>query len=238
MNSVKIDELAQIARSIMKQSTDPIHDEAHVTRVVAHVQDICSQSELTNIQKEAVVLAAWWHDCGRTVTKRPSIVLMPFFDDLISALMLWKATLTCGFFGPVTGMATRMIACKSLGTGKILTHLLMKKKNHVLISILEDADKLDVIHSSRLEQIMTMAEHSSTYKLGYRLSIWWFLSHQKLSMTTEAAKKKLLELLQEFVRLLQDPAIHARHCMLFGEQWTLMQLQKAKQYMILLAAPL
>ncbi|MBT4153320.1 MAG: hypothetical protein HOE53_01590 [Candidatus Magasanikbacteria bacterium] len=234
MNESKIQALALQARHIMQGSTDPIHDEAHVARVVAHVRTICAGSDLSEEQKQAVQLAAWWHDCGRTVTKRPSILLMPFLDDLISALMLWRATIRLGLFGPVTGMATRMIACKSLGTGKILTQLMMKKKNHVLISILEDADTLDVIHSSRLEHIMNLAESSAAYKFGYRLSIWWFLSQQKLTMKTETAKKQLLELLHDFILLLQQPAIYARHCILFGEQWTKMQIEKAQQFILTL----
>ena len=104
------------AKIIMANSSDPIHDLEHVERVVNNVEVLIKDIKLTQKEKDAVILAAWWHDVGRTLTKNPHTIWMTFFDDMISSAMLWKQTLKIKMFGSTAGMASRLILCKSIGT--------------------------------------------------------------------------------------------------------------------------
>ena len=211
--------LIAIAKRYMSQSSDPIHDIEHVRRVVTSTSTIAKQLHLNSEQTEALVLAAWWHDVARSVTKKPSIIVMPFIDDLISAILLWKETIRCGLFGSVAGMATRIIFCKSFGTGKILTKILMRKKNRIMVDILHDADLLDVIHIERTKRLFSLAESSVVYSFGYKLAIWWFLSITKMKMKTSAAQKELLEMLKEFKSWMESYSIREWHIHKYGKAW-------------------
>lgn len=223
--------LINIARYKMSLSRDPIHDVSHVKRVVRLVRVLAAECDLSKSQTDALVLAAWWHDVSRTLTKRPSIVIMPFFDDIISALMLWRETVRQGVFGDVVGTATRMIACKSLGTGKILTKLLLNKKNRIMVDILFDADMLDAINIARTKSIHLLAENSRSYQFGYKLSIWWFLSRERLYVKTDEAQKYLLLVLDEFLAWMKEQDIYDWHVKYFGKKWVLKQFEKSELFM-------
>ncbi len=229
MNTQKQQLLMAKAVRYMKQSRDPIHDLGHVTRVVAHANQLAKVYQLSADQTNALILAAWWHDVARSITKRPSIIIMPFIDDIISAFMLWHATIKYGLFGPVVGMATRMIFCKSIGTGRIFTKLLMRKKNHILVNILEDADRLDILYIGRTEQLFMLADSSRLYHFGYRLTIWWFLSTKSLHMKTEAATKELISMVESFNRWMKQHDIMSWHRERFGEKWMNEQFIKVDQ---------
>src|SRR3989338_2062478 len=120
----KLDQLITAAQARMRRVRDPIHGIDHVERVVSHAHRLCATAGITGAQRDALILAAWGHDVSRSMTKKPSLVLMPLFDDLLSALTLWKHTIAFGLFGSVAGMATRLIFCKGLGTGMVLTRVL------------------------------------------------------------------------------------------------------------------
>lgn len=226
------------AHAIMKRSHDPIHDIDHVKRVVSYAQNLAKKMHLNQAQYEALILAAWWHDAGRTITKRPSIVWMPFVDDFISALMLWRETIRCRMFGKVVGMATRMIFCKSMGTGKILSKIFMRKKNRFMIDLLQDADTLDILSIERTERIYDLANTSTLYTYGYKLAIWWFLSKNQLQVKTQAAKEILQDLLKVFLTWIQKQHIFDWHVTKFGSIWTYKQITKAKHlYQSLIATP-
>lgn len=220
MNNTRIQELTTIAIEYMSCSQDPVHDLEHVTRVVSHVTQLADDYQLSKEQTASLVLAAWWHDVARSLTKRPSIVIMPFIDDLISAMMLWYFTIKVGLYGSIPGMAARMIFCKSFGTGKILSRFLMKKKNRFMIDILDDADTLDILHIGRTKEIFTLVDSSATYRLGYKLMIWWFLSIDTLETKTELAKVYFLEICKEFQAWMASTEVFQWHVDHFGKEWS------------------
>lgn len=228
--NTKNQHLIAIAKRYMVQSNDPVHDIEHVERVVASTTNIANQLKLSTEQTQALILAAWWHDVARSITKKPSIIVMPFIDDFISAVLLWRETIRCGLFGPVAGMATRIIFCKSFGTGKILTKVLMMKKNRIMIDVLHDADLLDVIHIERTKRLFSLAESSRMYSLGYRLSIWWFLSVTKMSMHTTAAKEQLLETIQHFQAWMESQSIRDWHIERYGVEWFETKMKNTQQF--------
>ncbi len=231
MNISRYHKLTSQAANIMEISNDPIHDLAHVRRVVTYTERLCDDMKISGDRKEALILAAWWHDASRTLTKNPSIIWMPLVDDMLSALMLWIATIRHGFFGPVAGMACRAILCKSLGTGAIFSRIFMRKKNRILIDILEDADTLDVLHQERMNNMMSMVETSWVYKRGYKLAVNWIVNTSHMNMKTAQAQKYFQEILEACLTFLRDKAVFAWHVAQFGLKWTEQAIAKA-EYML------
>lgn len=203
----------------MHYSTDPAHDIDHVRRVVRHVKILARQKGLSAKDREALVLAAWWHDVSRTTTKRPSFIVMPLIDDMLSALLLWRETIRCGFFGSTVGISTRIILCKSFGTGRLFTQLLLRKKDRIMLDILKDADMLDLLNTNRMERLMSITEGSRVYQFGYKTMIWWFLQGEQLYMKTYEARQYVEKLIREFLAWIRTPDVFAWHIEQFGRDW-------------------
>lgn len=208
------------AMRIMAESQDPMHENGHVSRVAETAVKLSRGMSLSEREREALVIAAWWHDTGRTVTKNPSLIWMPFFDDIISAVMLARDAMRgAGIFRSPAGLAARIISCKSLGTGQLLTRILLSKRHRALLDVLKDADALDVLSPERVEKIFTFVEDSATYHIGYRVMIWWMLRSHHLHVKTEAAKKYIAELFREFLAWVRGETVLAWHVEQFGEAW-------------------
>lgn len=220
--------LIEVARQKMAKSRDPVHDLAHVTRVAGYCETIAQNYVLTEKQKQALILAAWWHDVGRTIPKSPSLFLMSLIDDTLSALMLWMYTIRFGLFGSVAGMATRLIFCKSFGTGTLFTRILLRKKNRILFEILEDADTLDMLHVERTEQLRKLVESSAIYRFGYKMAIRWFFATKQINLRTDGAKKILIQLLQSFLNWMKQKEIFLWHEKFFSRQWITKRIQQAE----------
>jgi hypothetical protein len=214
-----IEQLIQEAKHRMIQSTDPAHDIAHASQVAFFARKLAEDSGLNIDQCQAVVLAAWWHDVARTITKNPSFVWMPFLDDIISAFMLWFATIRHGLFGSIAGVATRLIFCKSMGTGAVLTRLLVRKKNRIMINIIKDADNLEVLNYERLMKLMPLVEKSKKYQLGYKTMLHFFVYSKQLQMKTQVARTYVIKMLRAFLDWMNQAKIFAWHAILFGESW-------------------
>ncbi|PIR04307.1 MAG: hypothetical protein COV59_01585 [Candidatus Magasanikbacteria bacterium CG11_big_fil_rev_8_21_14_0_20_39_34] len=235
MQQKKVEQLIETARRKMKKSKDPIHDLSHVERVVQYTKDFSCQLDLTDEQKNALLLAAWWHDMARTITRRPSIVWMSFIDDTLSAVMLWVKTIQLGLFGGVVGLATRLIFSKSFGTGFLFTRICLKKKNRILLDILQDADQFDLFHRERMQRIKQMATSSKIYLWGYKLTAWWFLSAHKIKFKTNAAKACFKKILRALTHWILSKNICTWHLETFGIHWcekTLLRIQRLQNTFI------
>lgn len=227
----KVDQLIELAQEVMKRSTDPIHDLNHVRRVVKHTTQLCADLRLSEKQTLALILAAWWHDASRTITKNPSIVWMPFIDDMLSALMLWKETIRHGLFGSIAGMATRIIFCKNRGTGGPMAYIFLRKKNRVMVDILKDADALDVLHQERMQRLMSLADSSWMYKVGYKAAFRWFLSSRsELLMQTLPGRRYARETMDHFLTWMRQAHILQWHTQRFGNTWVALMEQRCARF--------
>ena len=215
----KLQKLTDIAKRKMKNSYDPVHDLGHVERVAKYAERLGKDHNLEDNQIEALILASYWHDVSRTITKKPSIILMPLVDDMLSAIMLWLYSLRFGLIGNVAGMASRTILCKSLGTGALFTRIFMRRKNRIMIDILKDADMLDVLNQERIKKLMTLAEKSRLYKLGYKTAVSWFLKNSHLHMRTKAARIYVEQIMINFWEWLKEKTVYKWHIDKFGEKW-------------------
>ena len=221
--------LIEIARTKMRYSRDPIHDHLHVERVVAYAREFSDRLKLDVNQKEALVLAAWWHDVSRTLTRKPSFILMPFIDDILSAFMLaWRA-FSIGRWNGHTSLAARTILCKSLGTGALFTKIFMLPANRIMVDTLRDADTLDVLRIERMKHLIALSDTSRIYHVGYRLTIWWFVGSTQLYMKTEVAREFAILQLKNFLEWLKQPALIAWHIAEFGYDWVEKTLARSEK---------
>lgn len=228
----KIQQLIERACEYMARSTDPVHDLCHAERVVQYIEEMSDELHLNEAERAALILAGWWHDVARSTTKRPSFIWMLFVDDLISALMLWRETIRHGLFGSVAGMSTRLIFCKSIGTGRILTRLLLRRRTRMLLDMLKDADTLDTLHVKRIKAVWQLAEKSPLYTFGYRFLMWYNFTTRIFHMRTATAHKRMIYMLQEARRLINLPQVQTWHIQQFGYAWaakTLYNITKRSQ---------
>ena len=219
MPDTRIDNLIHLAKDHMRRSHDPAHGLDHAARVAAVLERFAADLHLSEDERMALILAGWWHDVSRTITKRPSIILMLFIDDALSALMLWRATIRYRVFGTVAGMSTRLIFCKSLGTGRLFTRLFLRKKTRVLLNILKDADTLDVMNVPRIQLVCKLVETSSIYAFGYRVLAWYNFKTNLFKMNTEMGQRYLQEFTADLAAWIMKPEVWQWHLKHFGHVW-------------------
>lgn len=219
MQNQTIQQFISIARRHMSDSSDPVHDLNHAKRVVMQAKHLSRLLGFSKQQRDAMILAAWWHDVSRKLTKKPSFIWMPLVDDMISAAMLWRETLRQGLFDSAAGMAARVIFCKSLGTGAILTRILIRKRNRIMVHALRDADFLDGFCIERVRQALSLAESSRVYHAGYRVMARWFASKRHMRMKTMPARSRANGQFEELYKWMTQEDILNWHIEQFGEYW-------------------
>ncbi len=219
MQTEKYQKIVARAENIMKNSPDPIHDRRHVLRVIENIEQICEANQIVGAQKEALILSAWWHDVSRTITKFPSFIWMLFLDDLISAFLLFKFCLRNWLFGYEANTAIKIVFCKSVGAGRLLTRILLRKKDWILLDILKDADMLDVMHVERIRSIMPLSELSKIYLFNYKRLVNYSLKLKNAKFKTQSALKQFEQIIQQLIIFLSQPEILAWHIEQFGKKW-------------------
>ncbi|OGH89915.1 MAG: hypothetical protein A2469_04205 [Candidatus Magasanikbacteria bacterium RIFOXYC2_FULL_40_16] len=227
----RIEKLINNAKRRMKHCVDPVHGLDHVERVVSRVKELTMDLGLSAEERQAIILAAWWHDVSRSMTKKPSIIWMSIIDDTVSALMLWVKSISCGLFGETVGLATRIIVCKSFGTGAVLTRLLLRKKRRILVDLLDDADSLDMLNDERIARLLPFIENSRLYRISYKFVISWCLKGREFRLKTEQAKKMFIELIRKFIAWVKQKEIFDWHVKQFGEKWLAKALKDANDFL-------
>lgn len=217
--SPKVQTLIDIAAKRMRGSEDPIHGYHHAAGVAATAEACAKAARLSPSETEALVLAAWWHDVGRTVLRRSSFVFMIFFDDLLSALMLWRETIRLRLFGSVAGVSTRLIFCHSFSTGHLFSWLL-RRRTRFLLTLLTDADKIDILSTARLAKIHTVISNSRLHRVSYRFLAAYILITRHAMVKSEVALPLFLQALRETVNWMRTNAIVQWHEKTFNVQWT------------------
>lgn len=215
----KIQSLIATAKKRLRNSHDPVHDLRHAERVICYIEQFDEELKLGEQHKQALILAAWWHDVSRTITRKPSFILMTLIDDLLSAFMLWRATIHYRLFGSIAGMSIRLILCKSFGAGRLFTKIFLRKKTRQLLDIMSDADNLDIIHPERIEKIFALVKSKKIYRCGYRILIWWSLHTRILHLKTEVGKRYLKKTIKRLLTWIRSAKIQAWHLAEFGAEW-------------------
>ncbi len=216
-----IQELQEEAKKRMQKSGDHIHDLAHAARVAAYSEHIGRGLKLSDESLEILSLASWWHDTGRTLTRKPSIVWMRCVDDFVSAFLLWrKAKKLHVEHDNIVSVAIRIILSHNFGTERLLSKIILTPKYRELLSIIADADTLDTLHITRINELRNMVENSRIYKQGYKITIWWFLHTRELEFKTEWAQKYFAEeVLETFLKWFTNTEIFEWHSQMFSLAW-------------------
>jgi hypothetical protein len=211
--------LIRKAEKLMESSRDPIHDLSHVRRVVENAQKIGAIYDLSSEEEEAVILAAWWHDVARILTKQPSFVWMACIDDMVSALMLCLHSIRYGFWRQSGGIATKLILSKTFGTGAVFTKLLLTKRQQTLMHILRDADHLDIMHVERLERVCEISRTSKKYLWGLRCLFIYSTRQSAVKMHTSIANQYLIESIETILAWMHTHKHDPRYVNFFGKEW-------------------
>ncbi|HAT03480.1 MAG TPA: hypothetical protein DCS29_01745 [Candidatus Magasanikbacteria bacterium] len=214
----KTQKLISRAHTLMCFSSDPVHDLSHVARVVDITQKLASSLRLSPRDIEVLTLAAWWHDTGRTITKKNRWAMI-LLDDMISSIMLIRHALRHGLCTRISLEAAHIILCKNIGTGALFTKLFLRKPKHILLNILADADNLDMFHITRFDASSKLAIHSFFYKKAFQFWIWYNLNTERLILKTAAARTFLQQKIKELIIWLSQKYINEQFIIQFGKQW-------------------
>ncbi len=216
----KVQRLIAEAKTRLKASNDLLHDAGHANRVASYASGIARSMGIEDPQYiEALEISAWWHDVSRTITKKPSFVLMPFVDDTLSAIMLVITIFKRRAFTRSSFLACRLVLSKSIATGKIFSRVFLTKKMRTLLDILTDADTVDTLAAERTEVIRGMVGSSKFHAHTYRAMIWWFATPKFFEMKTHAAKAYLLQVLEEFLEWIHEEHVRLWHIERYGMKW-------------------
>jgi hypothetical protein len=195
--------------------------------VAIHSAQLAKMSNLSKIQSDALFLGAVWHDVSRTIFTRPSIIVMPFVDDALSACILFHTAIRLHLATPTVRLAMKIILCKNMGAKRFLPKIILRKNNHILVDILQDADTLDVLNQERLIGMMDMVGENYLYRVGYKLAIHFYLVTNQLKMKTEQARKIAISELKKFVEWMKSTEVYVWHITRYGKKWMDEMLMKA-----------
>lgn len=207
------------AQNYMRYCCDPIHDLGHATRVVENVQKIGRDMKCSSRELDILEIAAWWHDVGRSIIKKPS-VWMIFFDDIISACSLLCYALKFRTINPRIFTAIKLIFCHSFGIGKFFSKILLRKRNRILLDILTDADNIDLFVIERFELIRNFSLLSTKNEYIFRFMVWMSLNTRVISTKTAEARKYLKQIITNLLTWTKNQEIYSWLISRFGDKWT------------------
>ena len=140
--------LTKAAEHLMERSTDPIHDTGHASRVVTYLKHMQGECGLTKSERQAIIIAGWWHDVSSYYHQKSSLVWMPLEDDslrwhaFVASTEEWYLRVGC-LFGDSSHLG------QSLGTGAFLKKFSFPNETNFLPTF-KDADTLDTfLHRAR-----------------------------------------------------------------------------------------
>ncbi|MFA7245400.1 MAG: HD domain-containing protein [Candidatus Magasanikbacteria bacterium] len=207
------------AQQQMSHSFDPLHDLRHVERVVKNVKKISAPIKLTQIERDALELAAWWHDISRAINNKPSMIWMAMFDDNLSALALLFYTIKYRIKNKVALKTFGLLMCNGMITGKIMTKIFANKKTRLLLNLLKDADMMDLMNINRFYEATQLAQMSKKNLRKFRMLIWYNLNSNILEMKTFEARIYIEEIIINFLEWISNKENYLWHEENFGKDW-------------------
>ncbi|EKE07579.1 MAG: hypothetical protein ACD_18C00044G0002 [uncultured bacterium] len=207
------------AQKQMSHSFDPLHDLRHVERVVENTKKISQNIKLSQKERDALELAAWWHDASRALSNKPSMIWMAFFDDNLSAFALLFYAIRHRVVSSVALKAFWMLMCNGMITGKFITKIFADKRTKILLNLLKDADMMDVINIDRFYEAGRIAQMSKANLRKFRTLIWFNLHTNILQMKTIEARVYIEEIMKNLIEWLSEAENYLWHVENFGEEW-------------------
>ncbi|OGH84871.1 MAG: hypothetical protein A2493_01280 [Candidatus Magasanikbacteria bacterium RIFOXYC12_FULL_33_11] len=207
------------AQKQMSHSFDPLHDLRHVERVVDNTKNISKNIKLSQKERDALELAAWWHDASRALSNKPSMIWMALFDDNLSAFALLFYAIRHRVVSSVALKAFGMLMCNGMITGKFMTKIFARKRTRLLLNLLKDADMMDIMNINRFYEASQLAQMSKANLRKFRTLIWFNLHTKILQMKTIEARIYIEEIMKDFIAWFSEAEIYLWHAENFGEEW-------------------
>ena len=223
-----IKQLITEAQKQMSHSFDPLHDLRHVERVVQNTQKISQNIKLNQKERDALELAAWWHDASRAISNKPSMIWMALFDDNFSAFALLFYAIRYRVINSVVMQTFVILMCSGMVTGKLMTKIFAGERTRILLNFLKDADMMDILNIQRFYEAGHLAQMSKANLRKFRTLIWFNLHTNILEMRTIEARIYIEETIKNFITWLSQTEIYLWHVENFGEEWlekTMTQLE-------------
>lgn len=228
--SKNIRSLNSIARKYMEHSQDTLHDIGHVTRVVQYTNNLASSYNLSSDDYGTLMLAAWWHDVGRTLTSGTSMIWMALCDDFISAIMLLRHAIRLHAINMVVIKALWILCMKSFSKNESIKKITLRPNARLLLYILHDADYLDILNIKRYELAYQISQTSIIHTWAYRMVIWWSFHSKKLYMKTQVARTYVERMVRELLLWIKQHHIYEWHVIRFGKEWTDKTFQSMEKF--------
>ncbi|OGH67023.1 MAG: hypothetical protein A3B90_02140 [Candidatus Magasanikbacteria bacterium RIFCSPHIGHO2_02_FULL_41_13] len=231
--SIHIAALIEEAKKRMSASCDKLHDLGHASRVSTYSAEIGRELALGEEETQIIILASWWHDTARSLTRKPSVLWMRCIDDFISGFLLSRAAKRLHMReNEIVSQAIRIIVSKNIGTTRLFTKFILSPKYRTLLSIVQDADALDALHLSRLNGLKQMAENSLVYRHMYKWVVWWFLHSRELEFQTDWARRYFgEEVLKNFMLWFRTKEIFEWHSEVFSQKWLEKRMNEGEIFM-------
>ena len=231
--SIHIATLIEEAKKRMSASCDKLHDLGHASRVSTYSAEIGRELALGEEETQIIILASWWHDTARSLTRKPSVLWMRCIDDFISGFLLSRAAKRLHMReNEIVSQAIRIIVSKNIGTTRLFTKFILSPKYRTLLSIVQDADALDALHLSRLNGLKQMAENSLVYRHMYKWVVWWFLHSRELEFQTDWARRYFgEEVLKNFMLWFRTKEIFEWHSEVFSQKWLEKRMNEGEIFM-------
>lgn len=223
-----IKQLVEEAQKQMTHSFDPLHDLRHVKRVVENTKKISQNIKLSQKERDALELSAWWHDTSRAISNRPSMLWMALFDDNFSAFALLFYAIRYRVINSVVMKSFVILMCSGIVTGKFFTKIFANKRTRLVLDLLKDADMMDVLNIQRFYEASHLAKLSKNNLRKFRTLIWINLHTDILEMKTSEARVCIEETIKNFIDWLSQAEIYLWHVENFGQEWlekTMTQLE-------------
>ncbi|MFA7314900.1 MAG: hypothetical protein WC025_03160 [Candidatus Magasanikbacteria bacterium] len=223
-----IKKLTEEAQKQMSHSFDPLHDLRHVKRVVENTKKISRNIKLSQKERDALELSAWWHDTSRAISNKPSMLWMALFDDNFSAFALLFYAIRYRVMSSVVIKSFVILMCSGIVTGKIMTKIFANKRTRLVLNLLKDADMMDVLNIQRFYEATHLAKLSKNNLRKFYTLIWINLNTNILEMKTTEARICIEETIKNFIEWLTQAEIYLWHVENFGQDWlekTMSQLE-------------
>lgn len=162
------EKLIELAKVSIISTNNFIHGIDHIVRVYEIALEIANkiESELTEIEKEALKLACYWHDIGRIDLQSYSSEYDHAENSAESLIIVAKRFDMQD--SPIIKTAVSAIRNHRRNNGKIDTNLKIDK-------ILWDADKLDIFNTRRIIRIVNDYKklgNNGDYTLNGSIEFW------------------------------------------------------------------
>ncbi len=153
MRQGQVDWLFNKARELMNKTMDPVHDWAHVERVLVNVErikELLPQDKVKDLDDKILKLAVAWHDIS--YIKYRATFSQYIFEVWRGKKIIYKYFNRAGVDRREIDFIYKIIFHHGWTEVFILGWIVLNKKRSIYHQIVQDADTMDCFNDSRVKQ--------------------------------------------------------------------------------------